>query len=183
MRHMERLPSGAVVYYEDSGFHVPSLSRRVRDALVGVIDVHSMNEEEMQAYVGRSLDLLDAHGMEGALRELHTLIPAATLVIHTKYWSLAFGDRARSYEASLRGGVTMASTRYRHGDGFTETEYRAAGDLPRNQQGAAFAASLEHSMGPAVCCIPALVVDVANPTTIGLGDTFVGGFIAALVRQ
>ena len=28
--------------------------------------------------------------------------------------------------------------------------------------------------------VPAYVVDVARPTTIGLGDTFVGGFLAAV---
>jgi ADP-dependent phosphofructokinase/glucokinase len=31
-----------------------------------------------------------------------------------------------------------------------------------------------------VCAVPALVLRTATPTTIGLGDTFVGGFVAAL---
>ncbi|HAM25881.1 MAG TPA: hypothetical protein DCP11_04040, partial [Microbacteriaceae bacterium] len=38
-------------------------------------------------------------------------------------------------------------------------------------------------MGSAVRCLPAFVLTVEHPTTIGLGDTFVGGFIAALAQR
>jgi hypothetical protein len=31
-----------------------------------------------------------------------------------------------------------------------------------------------------VCCVPAHVLVSETPTTVGLGDTFVGGFVAAL---
>jgi sugar/nucleoside kinase (ribokinase family) len=34
-----------------------------------------------------------------------------------------------------------------------------------------------------VRCIPGFRLDVAEPTTVGLGDSFVGGFLAALVRR
>jgi ADP-dependent phosphofructokinase/glucokinase len=34
----------------------------------------------------------------------------------------------------------------------------------------------------AVRSIPSRLLDVPAPTTIGLGDTFLGGFLAALVR-
>ena len=181
-KHLQQLPPTAVVYYEDAGFHVPAMSQRVRDALLDVIDVYSMNEDELQAYLGRSLDLLDVEEMARALVDVHALVPAATLVIHTKYWSLALGDRAESYEEGLRGGITMASTRYAHGDDFGEREYRAVSMLPVHPRGADLAAGLRSTMGSAVCCVPAFVVDVEHPTTIGLGDTFAGGFIAALAR-
>ncbi|WP_024287493.1 ADP-dependent glucokinase/phosphofructokinase [Cellulomonas sp. KRMCY2] len=180
--HMRHLPPKAVVIYEDAGYHVPSLSLRVRDALVGLVDVYSMNEEELQSYVGRPLDLLDPREMQRALDELRRVIPAETLVVHTKYWSLALGERARANEANLRGGITMASTRYMHGDRFTEREYDEVSRLPLNPGGAEFATRIEEAMGSAVCCVPAFVVDVERPTTIGLGDTFVGGFIAAVAR-
>jgi len=45
-----------------------------------------------------------------------------------------------------------------------------------------FAARINERLGDAVRCIPSRLLDVAAPTTIGLGDTFVGGFLAALVR-
>jgi len=181
-QHMRQLPPDAVVFYEDSGFHVPSLSLHVRDALIDVIDVYSMNEDEVQAYLGRRLSLLDADDMEPALRELHALIPASTLVVHTKHWSLALGERAGAYAASLQGGITMASTRYCFGDGFTAREYREVGGYPVNPGGTDFATAIEGRLGSAVRCLPAFDLRVDHPTTIGLGDTFVGGFIAALAR-
>lgn len=177
--HMRHLPPDAVVFYEDAGFHLPELSARVREALIDEIDIYSMNEDEMQAYLGRPVDLLDADDLQPALDELHRLIPAAVLVVHTKYWSLALGDRAREFEAGLHGGIVMASTRYRHGDGFSRRDYEAVSRLPVNPRGAAVAAALEEAMGESLVCIPALVIEVEKPTMIGLGDTFVGGFIAA----
>ncbi|WP_241976269.1 ADP-dependent glucokinase/phosphofructokinase [Cryobacterium algoricola] len=182
-QHMQQLPLDAVVYYEDAGFHVPAMSRYVRDALIGVIDVYSMNEDEMQAYLGRPVDLLAVDEVAEALRELQLLIPAATLVVHTKYWSLALGELAASYAASLQGGITMASTRYCYGDDFTERDYREIDSRVPSVLGTRFAADLEDRMGPTVRCLPAFALTVAAPTTIGLGDSFVGGFIAALARR
>jgi ADP-dependent phosphofructokinase/glucokinase len=45
-----------------------------------------------------------------------------------------------------------------------------------------FAAALEDRMGGVVRCLPGFRLDVAEPTTIGLGDAFVGGFLAAVAR-
>jgi len=179
---MRELPAHAVVFYEDAGYHVPELSSLVREQLVGQVDVHSMNEEEMQAYLGRRVDLLDPDDVRGALDELHRLIPASVLVVHSKYWALALGDRAQEFRTALRGGIVMASTRYLHGDGFSEQDYRAVEALPSHPQGAVVASRLESSPGGRVCAVGALVLETRSPTTIGLGDTFVGGFIAALAR-
>lgn len=175
-RHMHHLPPHAIAFYEDAGYHLPELSLRVRDTLLDVIDVYSLNEDEMQAYLGRTVDLLDAEDLRRALDELHELIPARVLVVHTKFFSLARGAEAERYRAALRGGILMASTRYRCGDGFTADDYAHTATLPEHPGGVRIARELE---GWAVC-VPAFVLDVPNPTTIGLGDTFVGGFIAAL---
>ncbi|MGA7204175.1 MAG: ADP-dependent glucokinase/phosphofructokinase [Specibacter sp.] len=181
--HLAQLPSSAVVFYEDAGFHVPAMSQQVRDSIVGAVDIYSMNEDEMQAYVGRPLDLLDVGAMCDALAELHEFIPASTLVVHTKYWSLAYGADAVRYDAGLRGGITMASTRYRHGDGFTAADYSEMSGLNPNPLGAEFAESINTKLGDSVHCLPGITIDVEHPTTIGLGDTFVGGFVAALQRN
>jgi len=178
--HMRHLPPGATVIYEDAGYHAPFLNLQVRDALVGSVDVHSMNEDELQGYLGRRLDLLDAVEMAAALREVHRQIPAPVLVIHTRYWALALGHRAAAYEAALRGGIAMAGTRYRHGDSWNRADHDAVAALEPQGEGAAFALSLNALMGAEVMCVPALDIPVGVPTTIGLGDTFVGGFVAAL---
>ena len=181
--HMRQLPQHALVFYEDAGYHVPALSGMVREALVDQVDLHSMNEDEMQGYLGRPVDLLDVDALRADLEDLHRMIPAAVLVVHSKYWSLALGDRAGEFGAALRGGIVMASTRYLYGDGFTEQDYRAVEALPSNARGAEVAAGLERSLGVGVRAVPALVLDTGSPTTIGLGDTFVGGFVAALARR
>jgi ADP-dependent phosphofructokinase/glucokinase len=179
-RQMRQLPSHALVYYEDAAFHEPVFSKRVRDALVDVIDVYSLNEDEMQAHVGYQVDLLSVADVEQALNSLRTLIPAPTLVVHTKYWSLLLGEGAHEYAEALSGGIVMASTRYCYGDDFTDEQYEFIGNLPMRPEACVFAAALEDRMGAVVRCVPGFALDVARPTTIGLGDTFVGAFLAAL---
>ena len=182
-RHMESLPSTALVFYEDAGYHIPGLSRRVREEIVDLVDVYSLNEDEMQSYLGRSVDLLDAGELLSALEELHELIPATVLVVHTKYWSLALGHRALEFTRALWSGTVMASTRYTFGDGFTEGDFVEVSTYPRNQAGAAATQKLVEVLGPRVSVQLALELTTSTPTTIGLGDSFVGGFVAALARN
>jgi ADP-dependent phosphofructokinase/glucokinase len=178
--HMRQLPAEAVVYYEDAGFHEPALSQRVRDALLDAIDVYGLNEDEMQSHLGGAVDLLSVPEVAHALTSLRALIPAATLVVHTKYWSAAFGERADAYEGPLNEGILVASTRYSHGDEYTDRDYEMMRNRPRRTDAVKFAAALEGHLGAAVRCVPGIRLDVAQPTTVGLGDAFVGGFLAAL---
>jgi ADP-dependent phosphofructokinase/glucokinase len=180
--HMQKLPSTALVYYEDAAFHRPEFRSRVLKALVDVLDVYGMNEDEMQAEVGRSVDLLSAVEVEQTLHLLQTHIPAPTVVVHTKYWSLAVGQAAGRYAQALRQGIAVASTRYCYGDDYTDQQYELTRGLPVQSEALAFATALEKRMWPLVRCIPGFGLDVAQPTTIGLGDSFVGGFLAALVE-
>ncbi|GAA3935648.1 hypothetical protein [Actinoplanes auranticolor] len=46
-----------------------------------------------------------------------------------------------------------------------------------------FAAELSGRTGAVVHWVPGLALDVGNPTTAGLGDTFVGGFLTAVARR
>jgi ADP-dependent phosphofructokinase/glucokinase len=97
------------------------------------------------------------------------------------YWALAYGDKAMSVAQALKGGVTMATTRFRYGDDFTVENYKAIGSLPPNQAGAIFADAIAELLADKVCCVPVAHVDQSNATTIGLGDAFVGGFLPALL--
>ena len=65
--HMRSLPAGALVVYEDAGFHVPELRQQIREGLLDLIDVYGMNEDEMHAYLGRQVEVLDAEAMAKAL--------------------------------------------------------------------------------------------------------------------
>jgi ADP-dependent phosphofructokinase/glucokinase len=182
-RHMRQLPPEAVTYFEDAAYHEPAFSRRVRDALLDRIDVYGLNEDEMQSYLGRSVDLLSAREVRAALAETHALIPAPTLVLHTKYWAAALGDHAGDYATALDTGTLMAATRYCHGDDFTGEDVDRMRHRPRRPASEAFAAALRKEMGDAVRCVPGFDLAVDDPTTVGLGDTFVGGFLASVAQK
>jgi len=177
---MRRLPDEAVVFYEDSGFHDQTLRGIVSREFSGRIDVHSLNEDELQSYLGRQIDLLDAPEVKQALADFfHEFSIAPTVVVHTKYWALAFGRNPQRYCDALAAAIDLAGVRYRSGDDFTTDDLAAVRALPVRVDGQHFAEQLAAAMGPSVCCVPTRLIETDHPTTIGLGDTFVGGFLAA----
>ena len=99
------------------------------------------------------------------------------------HWALAYGENATQFARALKGGVTMATTRFCFGDEFTVDNYREVEALPPSAEGAAFAATLEGLLDGRVCCVPVACVEQSNATTIGLGDAFVGGFLPALLPE
>ncbi|PPH75553.1 hypothetical protein C5C90_07620 [Rathayibacter sp. AY1D4] len=66
------------------------------------------------------------------------------------------------------------------GDGFTAADYDRVGGLPPQPGSQAVCAAVESTLE--ACCVPGLVLETDRPTTIGLGDTFAGGFVSALAR-
>ena len=174
---MERLPADALVYYEDAAFYRTSFAERVRSRLLNRIDVYGMNEDELQGYLGDAVNLRDPDAVLPALREVHRLIPAAVLVVHTRCWAIALGDRAGEHRAALENAVRVAATRYRLGDDWTTADLAATDQLPRDPAGAAVIATIAGR--PGYAGVPAFAAESPSPTTIGLGDSFVGGFLAA----
>lgn len=179
-RIMKALPKDAVVFYEDAGYYEPSFRQMIFGLLAGRESIVSLNEDELQEHLHRSLDFLDPRQIAEALADLQKLIPAPYMVVHTMYWALAYGVGAARFSDALRGGVTMATTRFCHGDDFTAENYREVEALSPQQEGEVFAQALKKLLGSNVCCVPVARVDPSNATTIGLGDAFVGGFLAAL---
>ena len=179
---LRRLPPGALVYYEDAGFYLPEFRAIARQRLLPFIGVYGMNEDELQEYLGYPVDLLDPPYVIAALKAVHAMIPAPALVVHTKYWAIAVGPEAHRYRSGLESAVRMSATRYRIGDGHTAADFAATAELPRHGGGEAVVAAVERGI-PGSVGVAAHVLDVATPTTIGLGDTFVGGFFAPLASR
>jgi ADP-dependent phosphofructokinase/glucokinase len=179
---VEGLSGKVLVFYEDSGFHREGVSAIVRRFLLEYIDIYSLNEDEMRGYLGRPLALTDSKAVASALEDLYRIIPCPVLILHTRYWALAYcpAGGAGNYAGPLLGGITMATARFRFGDDFTGRDYTGTGALPPEDQGAAFAGEIQALLGDRVCCVPSFLVPEKNVTTIGLGDTFVGGFLPAL---
>lgn len=179
---MQSLPDGAIVFYEDGGYFDPGFRQTIHQTLGRKIDVYSLNEDELQANLGRKLDLRDVTQIRTALADLKELIPVDTLVLHTRDWALAYGAGASKYAAALKAGITMATSRFRYGDDFTLTHYRHIQGMAPRPENAMFADTIGASARNDTCCMPVAAVKQSNATTIGLGDAFVGGFLPALLR-
>ena len=182
VRILDRLPTDTQVFYEDGGFYDHAFTHTIFETLQDRLDLVSMNEDELQMYLGRSVDILDVTDVIATLEDVQKIVPAPVIVLHSMHWALAFGAGAQQYEAALRGGATMATTRYVHGDDFTAAEYRSIEATLPNRAGDDFACWIMRSRADDVCCVPVAHVECTAPTTIGLGDAFVGGFLPALLK-
>jgi ADP-dependent phosphofructokinase/glucokinase len=171
------------VIYEDACFHNPSFNLIAASHMSDWCDIHSLNEDELSEYVGTTIDLFDADKVADTLLSLRSKISSPTFVLHTKHWVLAYGDGAFELEHSMREGMTLAATRVRCGDDLSPHAYRETEALPEQPRSIDFARSIEARLKGKVCCVPAYKIQQAQMTTIGLGDAFIGGFIAGLVQQ
>jgi ADP-dependent phosphofructokinase/glucokinase len=178
---LDTLPQGVKVVSEDGCYHYDELNPIVTKALCKYLTVFGLNEDELSRYIGKNPDLLNAETVYSFLPELKEKIPVPVLVIHTKYWALAYGENAEKYRPSLKSGICLATTRLRYGDDIDRERYRETGALDRDAQGAAFSAAIQRLGKNTVCCEAALDVKEAKLTTIGLGDAFVGGFLSAMI--
>lgn len=181
LRMMEKLPKDALVFCEDAGFYEPRFSHIVYGTLAHRMHILSLNEDELQGYLQKQINLLDVNEVAAALAELHTLFPVPIIVVHTKHWALAYGDTATSYAKALKAAVTMATTRFCYGDDFTIEQYRTVEALPPSPDNAAFVEQLNSLPGKLLWAVPVAQVEPAKATTVGLGDAFVGGFLPALL--
>lgn len=177
---IDTLSRDATVYYEEAGFYEPKFSRLIYHTLGKHIDVVGLNEDELQDYLNREIDLLNVSEVQESLAELQKLISVPTLVVHCRYWALAYGVNARRFSEALEGGVCMATARFCYGDSFTKEHYEKVKRLPLNREGAQFAVAINTLLERKVCCVPVAQVEQLNATAVGLGDAFVGGFLPAL---
>jgi sugar/nucleoside kinase (ribokinase family) len=177
---LRSLSADALVFYEEAGFYHRDFAKIARDRLLPWIDVYSMNEDELQETLGREVDLLDRSSVSAALKDAHSTVPGAVLVVHTKYWAIAVGSDASRYREALESAVRMSATRYRLGDGLTSADFAATAALPSHPGGMAVVTQVERDLPAAG--VAAHLIEAEKPTTIGLGDSFVGGFLAAVPR-
>jgi hypothetical protein len=178
-----RLPGDAVVVYEDAGFHLPEQSQIVRDTLLPYIQVYSLNEDEAQLYVGRSVDLTEASDVALMIRQLRDTIPASNLLVHTHLWSVLVGHDSARFAGPLVAAVQMASARYIFGDSLTIDQYNSVPSFPYNPSALAIEKAVKSDAGVPCVFSPGFSLETEAPTTIGLGDSFIGGFIAELALQ
>jgi ADP-dependent phosphofructokinase/glucokinase len=181
--HIGSMLPDSLVIYEDAGFHVDHFGSIALAGLQDAVDIVSLNEDELEAQAGRSVELDDPHALADAINLIRAVAPHPTLVLHTKHFALAVGPLALSLGMALCSGIRTASARYMHGDIATAAQVVEIEGLPPSPVGESIRDALPALLTEPVSVIPAYLLETETPTTVGLGDTFQGGFVAALLKQ
>ena len=137
-----------------------------------------MNEDELQEYIGRRIDILDPDAVIPALETVHKSSGIPLVLVHSAAWALAYGHNAGMMRASLEGGVTMAASRFRSGDDINPQVYAQTAAMAPKAAAVPFCQKMRQRLGGRICCVPCKDLShVTNPAVVGLGDSFAGGLL------
>lgn len=177
------LPQDAFVVMEDGCYIKPEFRIYVHEQLAKQINLLSMNEDELQQYVGKKISILDPDEVMDAVKYVYKNVGIKNILVHSAAWALIYGEEAEKLIESLEGGVTMAATRFRIGDRFTPKDYEQTKHIKDKEDSETFCKHLSELYGNMICCIPCKDLSyVKNPTVVGLGDSFAGGLLPGLLK-
>jgi ADP-dependent phosphofructokinase/glucokinase len=143
-----------------------------------------MNEDELQEYIGKRIDIMDVRAVRDALETVWKNAGIPTVLVHSAAWALAYGTNAEGMRKALEGGVTMAATRFRVGDDITPELYRETAAMAPRAASVDFCREMKALLGDRICCIPCKDLShVEHPTVVGLGDSFAGGLLPGLLKE
>ena len=181
---LAHLPEDALVIMEDGCYVKKHFRNYVHRELASCVDILSMNEDEMQEYIGKRINILDPEAVIAALDEVYKGTNIPVLLVHSAAWALAYGENAGMMRQSLEGGVTMAATRFRIGDDITPELYEETKTLAPKADSVIFCEKMKQLLGDKICIIPCKDLShVKNPTVVGLGDSFAGGLLPGLLKE
>lgn len=179
-KFLSDMPQDSIILFEDGCYLDHTMRTYVHEQLRDQIEILSMNEDELQQYVGQRIDLQDPQQVLRTVQQVYDAVKIPTLFVHSSQWALAYGKNPFRYQKALESGVTMASTRFWFGDEFGWEEFHRAEALGPQCTGAKFSEEIQN-MANEVCCVPCKDLSfVANPTVVGLGDSFAGGLLIEL---
>lgn len=183
-RLLRALPEDALVVMEDGCYIVKDHRCYAHRELRGTVDILSMNEDELQEYMGRRIDILNPDEVLEAVEYAYEKSGIPTMIVHSAMWALACGERAGMLESALRGGIALASARFCYGDEFGVQEYEKIKKLPETDCSMEFCRKIMAKAAFPLCCVPTKDMRfVENPTVVGLGDYFAGGLLPELAKR
>lgn len=178
------LPEDAIVVAEDGCYVIKEFRYYAHEQLAPVIDILSMNEDELQEYIGRKINILDPKAVMEAVEFVYDKSGIRTILVHSAAWALAYGELAPYMQRSLEGGIATASTRFRLGDHFTVQDYEDTKNINPKTDSITFCKKMKEMSGDKICCIPCKDLSyVEHPTVVGLGDSFAGGLLPGLLKE
>lgn len=179
--YLNRMPRfHPVVFYEDGCFADAEKWEIIRCGLRNRIDIYSMNEDELQSLYGQQIDLFSPQDVLDALKCATKKFPGSVIVVHTCHYVLCYGDLTDKIVNSMENGMSVASCRYKYGN-VSEILLDGIHQLPFQSEARTFARKIE-LLDNRIRCLPARQIDDVNVTTVGLGDSFVGGFVFEYCR-
>jgi len=180
---LAHLPDDATVVMEDGGYIKSEFRHYVHQQLAPQIDLISMNEDELQQYIGKKIEILNPQSVKEAIEFVRQKTGIKRIIIHSAAWALVYGEQADEWKTSLEGGVLMAATRFRTGDHFTAEDYEQTRKLADKKDSVIFCKKIQDMIGNQIYCIPCKDLSfVKNPTVVGLGDSFAGGLLPGLLH-
>ena len=183
-RLLAHLPKDAIVVMEDGHYVRKEFRHYVHRQLAPQINILSMNEDELQQYLGAAIDIFEPNAVKEAVEYIHCNTGIEKILIHMAAWALVYGEGAGTIKTSLEGGVIMASTRFRIGDDFTMDDYEQTKAIPDKADSVTFCEKMKTILGDKVYCVPCKELSyVKNPTVVGLGDAFAGGLLPGLLKE
>ena len=171
-------------FYEDGCYHYEEVSKVVREFTYNNAYICSMNEDEF-LYFTRNLKFKNnPNVLLKQLMNFYETYKTKLLVIHTSNWSLVYGENARKYKECLENAILIATGRMIHGDNLKRSNLKNINkEFTYNKKSNEFSYIVNKKGGNMVYCLPSYNINIKNQTTIGLGDFFVGGFLAKLVNK
>ena len=180
---MNSLPAAAFVLYEDACCRNEKVGEAILSHLFGKTTVFSLNEDELSRYIGEQVDILNPNAVLNALERLSKITGSGHILLHTRHYAMITGQNAREYRRALESGNVCAGLRFMHGDQWTLEDYRDGFLLPRCPSGCQFEEKIVALGREDTCCCPSLLTDERKGITIGLGDTFIGGFLYRIMPK
>lgn len=147
-------------------------------------DILSMNEDELQEFVGKRFDILDANLVLEALKLCQSSIGVPLLIVHSSKWAVAYGNNAGWVRRGLETGICVSSVHFCYGSHNGKEEFREVVSMALNKEGEDFCRRIEALSGGRACALPTKDLSgVCNPTVVGLGDCFAGGLVLGLTEN
>lgn len=178
---LKALPSNAFVIHEDGCYINKEFRHYVHKQLAPQFHALSMNEDEMQEYIEKRIDIMDADAVLEAVEYIYKNINIPTIIVHSAKWAIAYGKNAKAMEHVLLGGINLAATRFQYGDIYGLPEFEKTKEISVAEDCQNFATEIVKKSNAEICCIPCKDLSfVKKPTVVGLGDTFAGGVLPEL---
>lgn len=177
------LPEDAFVVMEDGCYIKEDLRNYVHERLADRVNLLSMNEDELQQYVGKKIDIMNTEEVMDAVKYVYDNVGIKNILVHSASWALIYGEESEKLSGSLESGVVMAATRFRIGDNFTKKDYEQTRCLKDKEESIVFCRQLKEKYDSMIYGIPCKDLSyVKEPTVVGLGDSFAGGLLPGLLK-